>query len=48
MVKFQKKNFRDHADAAMIWADELNPSGIMRPLTDVEIAAELEEEGGEE
>ena len=41
VVKFQKKNFRDHADAAMVWADKLNPNGIMRPLTKEEVAAEL-------
>ena len=40
-VKFQKRKFRDHADAAMEWADTLNPGGIMRPLTDDEIAAEM-------
>jgi RecA/RadA recombinase len=46
--KFRKGDFREHADAAMKWADELNPNGIMRPLTDAEIASELEEESGEE
>jgi RecA/RadA recombinase len=41
VVKFQKKSFRDHADAAMEWADSLNPNGINRPLTTAEVAAEL-------
>jgi len=40
-TKFRKKDFRKHADAAMEWADSLNPGGIMRPLTDEEIAAEM-------
>jgi len=43
----QKKKFREHADAAMEWADDLNPGGVMRPLTDEEIAAELEAEAKE-
>ena len=47
-TKFQKKNFRDHADAAMDWADTLNPNGIMTPLTDEEVAAELAEEADDD
>lgn len=41
LQKFQKSNFRKFADAAMIWADELNPNGVSRHLTDEEVAAEL-------
>ena len=39
--KFRKADFYLHAEAAMKWADTLNPNGIMRPLTDEEVAAEL-------
>jgi RecA/RadA recombinase len=46
--KFQRAKFRDHADAAMIWADKLNPNGIAVPLTDAEVKAELEAEEDDE
>ena len=42
--KFRAKDFREHADAAMEWADQLNPNGIMRPLTEEEVQAALAEE----
>ena len=45
--KFQRAKFRDHVDAVMEWADTLNPGGVMRPLTDEEIAAELAEADAE-
>jgi len=41
LQKFQRSNFRNFADAAMVWADQLNPNGISRPLTDEEVKAEL-------
>lgn len=41
--KFRKADFRDHADAAMEWADKLNPKGIMTPLSKEEAEAEYKE-----
>jgi RecA/RadA recombinase len=40
IVKFRKKDFKDHAHAAMAWADELNPQGIMTPISKTEADAE--------
>ena len=48
LQKFQKGNFRKFADAAMIWADTLNPNGVSRPLTDEEVKAALAENDDEE
>jgi RecA/RadA recombinase len=41
ITKFRRKDFRTHAKEAMKWADDLNPNGIRRPMTEAEIAAEL-------
>lgn len=48
LKKFRKADFRKHADAAMVWADDLNPSGVSRPLTDEEVKAELAAADAEE
>ncbi len=47
LKKFRKADFRTHAEAAMEWADELNPSGIMKPLTELQIKAKIAEEEAE-
>jgi RecA/RadA recombinase len=47
LQKFQKKNFRKFADDAMVWADDLNPNGVSRPLTDEEVKAALAESDAE-
>ncbi len=46
-TKFQDSGFKKVAHAAMAWADELNPNGILRAMTDDEVEKELEKDGGE-
>ncbi len=48
LQKFQKGNFRKFADAAMEWADIVNPNGVSRPLTDEEVKAALAANDAEE
>lgn len=48
LKKFRKADFRKIADEAMDWADNVNPSGVMKPMTDEEIQAELAEADAEE
>ena len=47
-TKFQKPSFKNIADKAMEWADELNPNGILREMTEEEVEEELEKDGNEE
>ena len=46
-TKFQKPSFKKVAHAAMDWADNLNPNGILRAMTEEEVEAEIEKDGNE-